>query len=522
MPGGIAAKTGQPPRFWIYLTALTALSLVSRLPQLLGPNLLLDGDESLLGLMAKHVAQGREIPVFFYGQHYGLSTVEASAGALAFLVAGTGARSLKFAMLALWTLGVLFLFLAQSKFVGARKSFWITAVLVLSPAWADASMNARGGYITAFTASAALLFLLTRDLRDARIWRWLGAGVLTGLIYLAQPLWLPGLLPILVVVLGTRRQISSAAIVLGAAALTILPVELATTAGQETWGPPTMGNPEVWGSFPDLLDQIRLSLTGAYYLWAPRDAPGPVTHALGLIWCAALPATALVQLYRLVSRRYFPASLLLCLSTWLTLVAEWVLLDARDPRYLLPLSAPLVLLAGLEVADFVDRRWLPRTPAAAITCAMLLLGSLSMFEFRHYNYLWTNPAGALAEGERLRRVIDYLHANRARAVFSMNGLLDSQLIFYSNETIPARAADPLTRYPEYGRSVDHALASGRTVAVVGYTDASGAPGCWQVPVCTGGIEDKARDPQTIFTVDDKYFVYVGADKALLQSLGFRF
>ena len=472
--------------------------------------------------MARHVAQGREIPFFFYGQHYGLSTVEASAGALAFLVAGTGAHPLKFAMLVLWTVGVVCLFLAQARLIGTRKSFWITAVLVVTPAWADASMNARGGYITAFTASAALLLVLTRDLQDARIWQWLGAGVLTGLIYLAQPLWLPGLLPMLIVVLARRRKVSAPAIFLGAAVLTILPVELATTAGQETWGPPTIGNPDLGGSFPDLLDQIRLSLTGVYYLWAPRDAPGPATHALGLIWCAALPATALAQLYRLVSRRHFPASLLLCLSTWLTLVAEWVLLDARDPRYLLPLSAPLVLLAGVEVADFVDRRWLPRTTAAVITCAMLLLGSLSMFEFRHYNYLWTNPPGALAEGERLRRVIDYLHANRARAVFSMNGLLDAQLIFYSNETIPARAADPLTRYPEYGRSVDHALGSGRTVAVVGYTHASGAPGCWQVPVCTGDIEHKVANPEAIFTVDGRYFVYVGADKALLQSLGFRF
>ena len=103
--------------------------MVSRLPQLLSPNLLADGDECVLGLMAKHLAQGKEFPIFFYGQHYGLSSVEAAAGAAAFLIFGTGALPLKLSMLAVWTIGVLFLFLALSRLLGNRGSFWITAAL---------------------------------------------------------------------------------------------------------------------------------------------------------------------------------------------------------------------------------------------------------------------------------------------------------------------------------------------------------------------------------------------------------
>ena len=85
----------------VHLTALVAISIVSRLPQLRSPNLLADGDECVLGLMAKHVAQGKEFPVFFYGQHYALSSVEAAAGALGFLGFGVSAVSLKLAMLAI-------------------------------------------------------------------------------------------------------------------------------------------------------------------------------------------------------------------------------------------------------------------------------------------------------------------------------------------------------------------------------------------------------------------------------------
>ena len=62
----------------------------------------------------KTCGPGKEFPIFSYGQHYGLAS-EAAAGALGFVLFGTGALPLKVAMLALWTAGVLFLFLAQSR-----------------------------------------------------------------------------------------------------------------------------------------------------------------------------------------------------------------------------------------------------------------------------------------------------------------------------------------------------------------------------------------------------------------------
>ena len=93
---------------------LTAVGFISRLPQLTSPHLLLDGDECILGLMAKHIAEGRAFPVFLYGQSYGLAVIEAPAGALSFLIAGTGALPLKVAMLALWTVGIVAFFLAVS------------------------------------------------------------------------------------------------------------------------------------------------------------------------------------------------------------------------------------------------------------------------------------------------------------------------------------------------------------------------------------------------------------------------
>jgi len=505
-----------------YLVGLSAICIASRLPQLRSPNLLVDGDESVLGLMAKHVAQGKEFPIFFYGQHYALATIEAGAGALGFLISGVNAASLKLSMLVLWTIGVLFSFLALSKILNVRRGFWITTVLVLNPAWAAWSMKAGGGYITSFTATAMLAWLLVQPRERETILRWLVAGALTAIIYLSQPLWLPSVLPIVFVMLVSRRRLLWAAGYGAVACAAILLVRFATPAIVDTWGGPPIGNPNLLGSISRVGRQLYVYLTGSYYLQWAIDPPGPATIAFAVVWCVVLPALVLMQIYRLATRRYCFPSHVLFVSACSTLVAEWILLSARDARYLLPLGALLVPLAGIELADLMDHKILPRSVVLGITAAMLVLGGLSMREFSEFNYLWKNSPDRWTEARRLQQVLGYLKVKDVTRVFSMNGLLDSQLMFYSNEQVLARWTYPISRYPAYSTTVDRALASGEKVAVVGYTHASGAPGCWDIPICTGGLEGLIANPDSIFTVDGKYFVYVGADRELLRKLGFRF
>jgi hypothetical protein len=305
-------------------------------------------------------------------------------------------------------------------------------------------------------------------------------------------------------------------------AATILILPLAAGTSDDVWRPPALGNPDLRGSLSGVARQIYVFLTGSHYLSTAIDPPGPVTHVVAIVWCGVLAGAVLIQFYRLFTKQFWPPSHVLFASVCSTLIAEWVLLGARDARYLLPLGAVLVTLAGVELVDLVDRRRLPAAAAVSLTAVMLLLGALSMREFSEFNYLWKNPPNHWTEARRLQQVINYLKFRDVRRVFSMNGLLDSQLVFYSDEKVLSRWADPLGRYPAYVREVDRALADGETVAVVGYTNTSGAPGCWDVPICTGGIEAKIANPASIFTVDGKYFVYAGADKALLKTLGFRF
>ena len=94
-------RTNRALPTWACLLVFAAVALLSRLPQLFSRNLLLEGDECILGLMGMHLAKGREFPIFFYGQRYGLSIIEAPgfvqyqlATANMWIMAGGGLLSL--------------------------------------------------------------------------------------------------------------------------------------------------------------------------------------------------------------------------------------------------------------------------------------------------------------------------------------------------------------------------------------------------------------------------------------------
>src|SRR5580765_6225791 len=59
-----------------------------------------DSDQAVVGLMAKHLADGRAFPLFYYGQHYMLA-VEPWLAAPFFKVFGASIAALKFPLFCL-------------------------------------------------------------------------------------------------------------------------------------------------------------------------------------------------------------------------------------------------------------------------------------------------------------------------------------------------------------------------------------------------------------------------------------
>ena len=86
--------------WWIALALVVAVILFRAAIFVFWERSHFDSDQAITGLMAKHLAEGRAFPVFWYGQSYMLA-VESWLAAPLFLVFGTSVTALKLPMLAM-------------------------------------------------------------------------------------------------------------------------------------------------------------------------------------------------------------------------------------------------------------------------------------------------------------------------------------------------------------------------------------------------------------------------------------
>jgi len=498
---------------WGYAAVLIALCFVSRLPQLLSPKLFLDGDECVMGLMAKHALEGRGIPMFLWGASYGFSLIETSAGALGILIFGFGAASLKIGILAVWSLGALFSFEALSSLLGNRRAFLATSLLIFAPAWAVMSMKALGGYATAFALTSIVIYLAVR-LRDKPGKAvWILIGGLTALVYYAERLWLPGLLPVVLYVLIKRRRLADwAGWMVGGTAVGLL-LELIQRGMYAVVRLPPVARSFGFANLVNLVlavpSRIYANLTGSYFLTSNIE-PGLVTKVAAVLWGVSISAGILFQVYRLAKRRSHPWSNVFFLSTVLS--AGLALLPAYEfgPRYVLPLIGFAVLWLGTTAADWGDRGGRLRAAHVFLLAGFIGLGAFSIAEFRNFTFTGRFSNFGMTEANRMNTLVTYLKSHEIRSTFSMHPLLQWQVVFYSREGILSRWEIDKDRYPEYSLAVDRVLREGGKTALVGYVPQEDL------------VRSLVSDPKTVVRVADEYFVYIGPDEKLLRRLKFEF
>ena len=151
-----------------------------------------DADQAITGLMAKHLAELRAFPVFWYGQSYMLA-VESWLAAPLFAIAGVSVTTLKLPLLAInWAIAWL-LFRGFVREVGLRPL--VAAVPTLFFALPSAGISARlveanGGNVEPF-----LYALLIWTLRARPAW----CGFVLGLGFLQREFTLYGFLALLAV-----------------------------------------------------------------------------------------------------------------------------------------------------------------------------------------------------------------------------------------------------------------------------------------------------------------------------------
>jgi len=432
---------------------IIALCLLSRLPQLLSTNLILDGDECVDGLMAKHIYSLKDFPLFFYGQAYGFSFIESLAIVPFYAIAGVTTLSVKIAMLCIWITGVVFLFKAFVKINNGNTSlpFLLILVLICSPAWAVWSMKARGGYLTAFMLTAIILYLLFSP--SIKSTRYIIIGVLFTLVYQSQPLWIPGLIPLIVCRLYREKSVKNALLFTITAMIFLIFFYFYKQGLPHDYTPDLTFECAQLASHVARIPYFLFSSLHGYYFSNRVQHPNFFCALFAYVFAAIIFFLILVAIVNLVARKKGSALFnLSVLSVILTLCCTLFFKDVH-PRYLLPITGytllSLLLLlqtAGKQVFYFVAP-------------VLIVGGSLSLVSFKDFRF-------STMQKSKFGQLIPYLLTNKVHYVYCYDRMLTYQLLFYSKEQIIARDRPLITRFPVYSQQVDSALNNGQKTAFI--------------------------------------------------------
>lgn len=460
----------------ITVFSIILLCIASRLPQLLSPNLLLDGDECVLATMAKHLYQGKEFSLFFWGQRYGFSLIESLAIVPFYACLGVNALAVKLAMLALWTTGVVFFYKALVRVQPADRkvSLGLTLLLIAAPAWAVWSMKARGGYLTSFTLSAIVLYLLFHEHYARKNSVYIIIGILVVLIYESQLFWLAGVLPLLAYRLWKERSWEKVLCVLLPLVMLLIGFHYYQTQIPEGYAPQSFipGHRAEWKQQVERIpDYLYHSLHGNYYFYF-YQGPNLFCAVFAYAFSVLVGILILVSGYCLLFRRKGNGLLMVSGLTLVPCLLYTVFTKEMEGRYLLPVTgfalfALRVLLTKVQVGKI----------ALWSMHLMTLVGLVAVISFYSFQFL---PAGK----DDLLGLIRFLKQNKTYYTFCTRSMLPWQISFYSGEEVLCASH----RYPPYQERIQRAYEQGQRTAILGYTGE------------TGGIN------MTIVQPNDQFFV----------------
>jgi hypothetical protein len=353
--------------FGVGLAVCLAVGLAYRVAIIVSPLGEIDGDEAVVGLMARHIAFLGERPVFYWGQPY-LGSLEAFTAAPLFRLFDSSTLLLKLVPTA-YSLGFMALCALFARQVfGLSAGLATAAYLAVPPAmWAVWSTKARGGYAEVLFLGEALLLttlVLARapSRRTAMLW-----GLLAGLAFWTHLLAVVYLVPALIyLVLGRGRwSLSQVAMLVVGALVGMLPLLIDNISNQfrtmaALLQPPDLpvdppaqfvrffrvGVPVLLGLGQPTTSQ---SMFDADWLQRPASHLAVAVAAVGLLAVAVSSfAPSVRRLVRCGADSLTAPSLLVLLS----LVVPPVVALTRfgffvsEPRYALPLYSTVPLLAG--------------------------------------------------------------------------------------------------------------------------------------------------------------------------------
>ncbi len=401
-----------PPRLKlgdvVLLLVWLALAMAPRLYLLILSRSVIDADEAIVGLMAKHINDGAPWPIFYYGQFY-MGSIEPLLAAVSFRALGQSSAALKFVPLVFSLLHVGLVFMLARRFVGRFGAHVAALLTALAPVglvlW---STMARGGFIE-LVVLGTLALLISTDLlgeRRPRAWRFFGLGLVLGLgwwmnnqiaFYMA-PIGLIFLFR-LPLTAGLKASLEYLAAGLGGFFLGGAPFWYANIAIKPKWQTfETLTKKQSDTGFFDHLNGFFTEalpiIFGARRFWSDTDIFPYATPVVYVLFAVTLllaligrPAPRPGASRPLLSQR-------LLLLTFLVVVPVifaassfgWL---SKAPRYLLPLYSVIYVGVGIALGGLFERGGVVRK----------LLATLGVVAFLAVNLTSNYLGGAVAPGQ---------------------------------------------------------------------------------------------------------------------------
>ncbi len=436
------------------ILAIIALCFISRIPMLTSPNMLLDGDESIVGLMAKHLYDGKAFPLYFYGQRYGFSLVEELFILPFYATMGMTGLAVKLAMLSLWTTGVVFTYKTLLKLskAGSVLPMLLTILLIVCPAWTEWSMKARGGYLTAFTLSAILVYWLLDDERKLQPQHYLLMGLLMALLYESMPLWVP--LPGMLLLYRLVKDFSVARL-LSVVVTIVLPLVILAIHKQSLYEfhkpDPNLPMADWWQNIGRIPSFLYVSLHG-FHSYYTELQPTWWQKLFAIGFMLLMSATIILAVVRMVKGRFKDVCIIILLASIFISLFVTIITPFPNYRFMLPVTVAVLLLMQLV--------WSSEKLYLLPIVVLLPIGVGSLFTCRQLNFT------VLTE-KNILQASAYLQKHQIKYVYSLHMYLAWQMNFYSQGRVLCRDIAPVGRIPAMFTEIDNALKAGKPTAVIG-------------------------------------------------------
>jgi len=462
--------------FDVVLGIVCAAALILKVVLLLTSQSIADGDEAVVGLMALHVVEDGEHPLFVYGQAYDMgAALLAHLAAGVFLITGPSSLSLKATALLVWVLMVVVLMMSLWRWLGRHAALLGVTLMLCCPSATEWAMKARG-HVPATLATVLLVGLGLRLLadQDARRQNLRAAvlGVTAAVAAWLHPIALPSVAAasaVVCVVLMVRGRLVPPALLL-ATALVVGAMPLLCLPRDVSWSWQRFAGWNVRLDFALLCGRVLPGLFTPDVDWAIPPTPGWIL-AIGWVWLIAW-IVATVRLVAVVVRRAGgersdrgPLVLLLASAGGACGAMSMV-----DQSYVSPYTLlPLYPLASMVIAVALEHgRRAGQSTFAALVAAALLASGLSV------QVAAIGPPMIHGAGEQNRRVsaqtVDVILADLARhevrCVFSESPTLQWNLMFESRERVTARWVNASDRWQPYVDRVNAAYLSGAQCALL--------------------------------------------------------